>query len=161
MPVTVAPAALPDLEPVPTAEAEENPVSSPFDHTLDEMARPWATDPVVTDAIWGRIEPLLPERSRRRRHPGRRPLDDRAVLGGILVVLARDIGFERLPRELGYGSGMTCWRRLRDWQRAGVWCHIAAVLIEDLPEAHRVDFGRVVNGVPDGPVTRRPRRTMG
>jgi hypothetical protein len=26
-----------------------------------------------------------------------------------------------LPQELGCGSGMTCWRRLPDWQLAKVW----------------------------------------
>ena len=114
-------------------------------------------DPVITDELWARIEPLLPVRVRRRRYPGRMPLDDRAVLTGILVVLARGIGFERLPKELGLGSGMTCWRRLRDWQQAGVWPGLARLLAEELPDGKRIDFRRVATAVgPDTPVTRRP-----
>jgi len=100
---------------------------------------------------------LLPVKPRRRRYPGRMPLDDRAVLTGILVVLARGIGFERLPKELGLGSGMTCWRRLRDWQQAGVWPVLARLLAQSLPEGHRIDFRRVAAASgPDTPVTRRP-----
>ena len=53
---------------------------------------------------------------RRYRHPGRKRLDDRKVLSGILFVLYTGIPWEFLPQELGFGSGMTCWRRLRDWQ---------------------------------------------
>ena len=114
-------------------------------------------DPVITDELWARIEPILPVRVRRRRYPGRMPLDDRAVLTGILVVLARGIGFERLPKELGLGSGMTCWRRLRDWQQAGVWPGLAQLLAEELPDGKRIDFRRVATAAgPDTPVTRRP-----
>lgn len=121
------------------------------------------TDPVITDAVWERIEPLVPERIRRRRYPGRKPLDDRAVLTGILIVLARGIGFERLPKELSLGSGMTCWRRLRDWQQAGVWTAIAAELARSLPDGDRIDFNRVAAATDDpaSPVTRRPVTAKG
>jgi transposase len=120
---------------------------------------------VVSDGAWDRISPLLPERPRRRRNPGRKPLDDRAALNGILVVLSRRIGFEKLPQELEYGSGMTCWRRLRDWQQAGVWPQIVRVLHEEMPETRRIDFDRVVDAARDGEdgaegkVARRPRST--
>jgi transposase len=67
---------------------------------------PW----VVSDGLWGRVEPLLPRTPRRFRYPGRRPLDHRAVLSGILFVLHTGIAWEQLPQELGFGSGMTCWR---------------------------------------------------
>jgi transposase len=43
------------------------------------------------------------------------------VLNGILHVLHTGIAWEDLPQEYGYGSGVTAWRRLRDWQKAGVW----------------------------------------
>ena len=72
----------------------------------------------VSDALWDRMRPLLPVVQRRRRWPGRKRMDDRACLNGLLFVLATGIGWERLPQQLGYGSGMTCWRRLRDWQAA-------------------------------------------
>jgi transposase len=76
---------------------------------------PW----IVPDELWARIEPLLPRVERRTHHPGRRRLDDRKVLSGILFVLYTGIPWEFLPQELGFGSGMTCWRRLRDWHQAG------------------------------------------
>jgi transposase len=121
------------------------------------------TDPVITDAVWEQVEPLIPHRARRRRYPGRKPLDDRAVLTGILVVLARGIGFERLPKELGLGSGMTCWRRLRDWQQAGAWSAIAAELTRSLPDGDKIDFTRVATAAddPESPVTRRPVAAKG
>jgi transposase len=75
----------------------------------------------VSDKLWVRIEPLLPVRARRARWPGRLPLDDRACLNGILFVLLTGISWVDLPQQFGYGSGMTCWRRLRDWTQAGVW----------------------------------------
>ena len=78
---------------------------------------PW----IVSDGLWKRFEPLLPPRERRFRYPGRKPLDDRLVLQGILFVLHTGIGWEHLPQELGFGCGMTAWRRLRSWQEAGVW----------------------------------------
>lgn len=134
-------------------------------NTLTRLRRTGHPDPVVTDRAWERISALLPERPRRRRNPGRKPLDDRAVLNGILVVLGRRIGFEKLPQELEYGSGMTCWRRLRDWQRAGIWPDIAKVLREEIPEARRIDFDRVIDSGQPGAtagetrVARRPRST--
>lgn len=114
-------------------------------NTLTRLRRTGHPDPLVTDRAWERISALLPEKPRRRRNPGRKPLDDRAVLNGILVVLGRRIGFEKLPQELEYGSGMTCWRRLRDWQQAGIWGEIAQVLREEIPEARRIDFDRVID----------------
>jgi transposase len=51
----------------------------------------------------------------------RPPIGNREALAGILFVLKTGVAWEDLPREMGCGCGMTCWRRLRDWQRAGVW----------------------------------------
>src|SRR5437868_6850010 len=70
-------------------------------------AKPWE----VPDGLWERIEPLLPRAPRRFRYPGRKPFDDRLALQGILFVLHTGIGWEHLPQELGFGSGMTAWRR--------------------------------------------------
>ena len=98
--------------------------------------------PLVPDDLWTHVEPLLPPH-RPRPRGGRPPVPDRACLGGILFVLRTGIGWEDLPQELGCGSGMTCWRRLRDWQAAGVWQRLHEVLLARLRAAGRVDLSRV------------------
>lgn len=101
--------------------------------------------PLLSDALWSIIEPILPKPKRRRfRYPGRKPLDDRQCLTGILFVLKTGIPWEDLPQEMGCGSGMTCWRRLRDWQRAGVWARLHATLLAHLHEAGQIDWSRAV-----------------
>jgi transposase len=85
---------------------------------------PW----VVSDELWERIEPLLPRHERRFRYPGRKPASGRAALCGILYVLYTGIAWLHLPRELGFGAGVSCWRRLDAWQREGVWEKLHAVL---------------------------------
>jgi transposase len=99
--------------------------------------------PLVTDDLWAAIEPLLPKR-RKRPRGGRPPVDDRATLTGILFVLKTGIPWEYLPQEMDCGSGMTCWRRLRDWQRAGVWKHLHKLLLDRLRAADKIDFSRAV-----------------
>lgn len=96
----------------------------------------------VTDALWAVIAPLLPP-PKPTPQGGRLRLEDRAALNGILFVLVTGIGWERLPHELGFGSGMTCWRRLRDWHQAGVWQRLHHTLLERLSHAHRIDWARV------------------
>ena len=84
---------------------------------------------LVGDALWERVKPLLPPpKKRRRRFPGRKPLGDRQVLAGILFVLRHGIPWRCLPRVLGCGSGVTCWRRLRRWRKLGVWKRIEGIL---------------------------------
>lgn len=101
--------------------------------------------PILDDDLWKLIEPLLPRPKRRRfRYPGRKPIDNRKALTGILFVLRTGIGWEYLPQEMGCGSGMTCWRRLRDWQQAGVWDKIHRVLLNKLREADKIDWSRAV-----------------
>ena len=76
--------------------------------------------PLVPDALWSFFSPLLPPHPPRPKG-GRPPINARATLTGILFVLKSGIPWEMLPQEMGCGSGMTCWRRLRDWHAAGVW----------------------------------------
>ena len=64
---------------------------------------PW----IVSDELWGLVEPLLPKKERRFRYPGRKRLPDREALQGILFVLHTGIAWQHLPAELGFGSGMT------------------------------------------------------
>ena len=99
---------------------------------------------MVDDELWALIEPLIPVKPHRRTHPGRKPLDDRKVLTGILFVLKTGIPWEDLPQELGCGSGMTCWRRLHAWQQAGVWQQVHEVLLAKLHDAERIDWSSAV-----------------
>ena len=100
---------------------------------------------LVDDDLWALIEPLLPPaKPRRSKYPGRKPLDDRAVLTGILFVLQSGIPWEMLPQEMGCGSGMSCWRRLRAWQEAGVWDRLHEVLLARLRTADRIDWSRCI-----------------
>src|SRR5437762_9662709 len=108
-----------------------------------EQRSPAMAKPLLDDALWERIQPLLPpHKPRRFRFPGRQPLDDRKVLTGILFVLKTGIPWEYLPQEMGCGSGMTCWRRLREWQHAGVWQRLHELLLAKLNEAGRIDWSR-------------------
>ena len=101
--------------------------------------------PLLDDALWEIIEPLLPPaKLRRQRYPGRKRLSDRQVLTGILFVLKTGIAWEDLPQEMGCGSGMTCWRRLAEWHRAGVWKRLHAVLLARLQGAEQIDWSRAV-----------------
>jgi transposase len=84
---------------------------------------------ILTDELWQRVQPHLPPTPHRRRVPGPRPIDDRPVLAGILFVLKSGLPWEELPAEMGAGSGMTCLRRLRQWQRKGVWDRIRRALV--------------------------------
>jgi transposase len=102
---------------------------------------PW----IVPDGLWQRIEPLLPKPvPRDPRRPGRKRIPDRQVLSGILFVLHTGIQWEFLPQELGFGSGMTCWRRLEEWNRAGVWKQLHELLLAELQAAGKLDWSRAV-----------------
>jgi transposase len=97
--------------------------------------------PLVPDELWSIVEPLLPA-PKPRPKGGRRPLDNRAALTGIIFVLKSGIPWEMLPLEMGCGCGMTCWRRLRDWQAAGVWQRLHEVLLARLREADQINWSR-------------------
>src|SRR5437763_641997 len=75
--------------------------------------------PLVTDELRTIIQPLLPKEPPKPKG-GRPRVSDRAALTGILFVLQTGLPWEWLPRGLGCRAGMTCWRRLRDWNRANV-----------------------------------------
>lgn len=98
--------------------------------------------PLLDDELWLLIEPLLPVRERRFRFPGRKAVDDRRCLTGILFVLRTGTPWEYLPKELNCGSGMTCWRRLRDWKEAGVWEKLHLLLLERLNRSDQIDWSR-------------------
>lgn len=96
---------------------------------------------LLPDDLWSHIAPLLPP-SRPRPKGGRPPVPNRAALTGILLVLRTGLPWEYLPAEMGCGSGMSCWRRLRDWHEAGVWTALHRVLLEHMAQAGQLDWSR-------------------
>ena len=99
--------------------------------------------PLVTDELWNRVEPFLPP-PKPNPEGGRPPVPHRAALTGILFVLRTGIPWEYLPKELGAGCGMTCWRRLRDWQEAGVWKRVWRAFLDELGLADQIDWSAVI-----------------
>lgn len=101
------------------------------------------SDDLVPDSLWERVAPLLPARPERRyRFPGRKRVDDRAVLAGIVFVLRTGIAWNHLPISVAGCSGVTCWRRVRDWTEAGVWPALHETLLAELRAAGLLDLGQ-------------------
>lgn len=96
---------------------------------------------LLSDALWSEISPLLPAAAPRPKG-GRPRVADREALIGILFVLYTAIPWERLPFEVAGCSGMTCWRRLRAWQDAGVWDEIHRHMLERLSLSGEIDWSR-------------------
>jgi transposase len=97
--------------------------------------------PLVSDDLWAVVAPLLPTEPPKPKG-GRPRVPDRACLTGIIFVLKSGIPWEMLPPVLGCGSGMTCWRRLRDWPAAGVWERLHQTLLDRLGNADQIDWSR-------------------
>ena len=97
--------------------------------------------PLVSDTLWNAIAPLIPPEPPKPKG-GRPRIADRAALTGIIFVLKSGLPWEMLPQELGCGHGSTCWRRLRDWQRAGVWATLHHTLLNRLGDADQIDWSR-------------------
>ena len=121
---------------------------------------------LVPDSLWERVAPLLPAHSPRRyRYPGRKRADDRAALAGIVFVLKTGIAWNQLPRSVCGCSGVTCWRRLRDWTEAEVWPALHAVVLAELRAAGQLDLARCsvdsshVRALKGGNTPARPRLT--
>ncbi|MCX5060202.1 IS5 family transposase [Streptomyces sp. NBC_00461] len=114
------------------------------------QSRPW----IVSDELWSLIEPLLPKPPPKQVE-GRPRVPDRQALCGILFVLHTGIQWEYLPQELGFGSGMTCWRRLAAWNEAGVWGRLHQLLLNKLRSKNQLGWSRAVIDSP------RPGRTPG
>lgn len=100
----------------------------------------------LSDDLWSRLEPLIPKRKRNRhvRYAGRKPVDDRRVVNGILFVLRTGVPWRLLPATTEFPSGPTCWRRLRRWHKAGVWQSLFEALLAELQKAHKIDWYRAL-----------------
>src|SRR5947209_1039926 len=126
----------------------------------------WVIEELVPDGLWERVAPLLPPpKPRRRRYPGRRPINDRTALAGIVFVLKTGLTWNQLPTSLIGCSGVTCWRRLRDWTEAGVWPALHELLLAELRAADVLDLARCsvdashVRALKGGTTPARPRLT--
>lgn len=116
--------------------------------------------PLLPDDLWAIVEPLLPAEPPKPKG-GRPRVPDRAALTGIIFVLKSGIPWEMLPLEMGCGSGVTCWRRLRDWQEAGVWDRLHQTLLDRLGEADQIDWERASLDSASVPAKRRARQPGG
>jgi transposase len=93
--------------------------------------------PELTDRQWDKINPHLPK-PKKSRKGGRPRADDRACFEGILWILRSGARWQDLPRE--FPSSSTCWRRLSDWEEAGVWLNIWRIFLGELDEQGRLDW---------------------
>lgn len=116
-------------EPNGRQQREQRRVERSFVHLTKKPSSYWEgmAASLLPDRLWSVVEPLLPP-LKPAGSRGRPQLGNREALTGILFVLKAGIPWENLPKEMGCGSGMTCSRRQRDWQTAGVWDKLQRVL---------------------------------
>jgi transposase len=96
---------------------------------------------LVPDDLWEAVEPRLPKEPAKPKD-GRARIPDRAAFVVIDFVLGTGCPWRSLPKELGCGSGVTCWRRLRDWQEAGVWQRLPERLLNWLGDEAAINWSR-------------------
>ena len=117
----------------------------------------------VSKELWLQLQPLIPTFTPSAKGGARKlAVSDEAALNGILFVLHTGIPWEDLPQSLGYGSGMTCWRRLRNWSAAGVWQRLHQAMLMCLREHDQIDWSRAsIDGssVPSPRGARKQART--
>ncbi|MEV7217994.1 IS5 family transposase [Kitasatospora cineracea] len=97
---------------------------------------------LVPDELWDRIAPLMLARPvRQYRRPGRLPVLDRAALASVVYVLCKGVAWRDVPASVVGCSGVTAWRRLRDWTETGLWPRLQATLLTELRRADLLDLG--------------------
>src|SRR5918993_3681703 len=124
-------------------------------------------DRLLPDALWLRIQPLLPPPPSRARGGAPRTVSDRACMAAILFMARTSTPWALLPvNEFGCGSVTTCWNRFAEWAHAGVFDRLQELLLDELGAAGLLDWSRVsvdtaslraVRGGPDGRKSSRPR----
>lgn len=100
-----------------------------------------ATERALMDRLWDRVRPLLPPQAPQPR--GGRPFaDDRSCFEGIVYLLRNGLRWRQMPAC--YPSGVTCWRRHRQWTEAGVWHRAWKRVLAELDTAGRLDTSELV-----------------
>ena len=94
-------------------------------------------EPLVSDAQWNKIEPLLPAPKRKRR--GRPPKSNRVVFEAILWILRSGARWRDLPSDFGVSSSV-CWKRLQQWEAQDVWLQMWRAFLSELDERGRLDW---------------------
>ncbi len=99
---------------------------------------------LLPDAVWQRLQPLLPPPPARPRGGSRAVSRTATVSPPSSSWPVPSTPWSLLPaKELGCGSATTCWRRLDEWAKAGVFEQLQTLLLDGLGEAGRVDLERV------------------
>jgi transposase len=104
------------------------------------------SEPLLSEQLWQHIEPLLPKHKKRRnvQYAGRKPVDARKVLQGIIFVLKTGVPWKSLPATSDFPSGHTCRRRLLEWERKGVWQRLWQSILSELQAEGQLDWERGV-----------------
>jgi len=123
----------------PRATQRRQPRSQPLAQPTAPREQRAAHDMLLSDAQWQSIADL-PEVGRPHR-VGRRPTNDREVIEAILWVIHNRARWRDLPAD--YPSPRTCQRRLRRWQKKGVWTTIWHTYLTSLDAEAQEQWGRV------------------
>jgi len=122
-------------------------------------------DRLLPDALWQRVQPVLPPPPSRARGGAPRTVSDRACMAAIVFMARTSTPWALLPvREFGCGSVTTCWRRFAEWAHAGVFERLQALLLDELGHAGALDWSRIsvdscsLRAVRGGPRWRKPSR---
>jgi transposase len=100
-------------------------------------------DDLVPDALWALVEPLLPAPPRPPYGGRQRAIPDRNCLAAIVFMARTSTPWRLLPaRELGCDSSATCWRRLNEWAKAGVFDALHLKVLDQLGAAGRLAWSR-------------------
>jgi len=102
--------------------------------------------PLLDDALWAVVEPMLPKERKPGKAVGRPRVSNNRVFRGILFVLRTGLPWQLLPLGMGCDSGSTCWRRFRTWTKRGIWRRRHAVPLQALAWEDEIDWDRVAIG---------------
>jgi len=98
---------------------------------------------LVSEDLWEEVRSLLPP-ERPKPKGGRPRIPDRQCLTGIVYVLRTGMAWNMVPAEFGCGSGVTCWRRFKQWSAEGIWEEVEKQVLNALGRAGQIDWSRTV-----------------